>query len=166
MSVPRWIRAGVGPVIVGGLVLAGVLGARYFPEKRARGPEAIEACRTRADTVREIQDEAILRDAPRPDRFGDVKDAGALCTTTAAVAAVIRPLAGSVPEDEVRAFYAKLAESNGWHQVDRGEGVYSATKDADGGCPWWFVMTPQPYGFELKVSYLPTGVSENLCAWK
>lgn len=166
MSVPRWIRVGAGPVLVIGLVLGGLLGSRYFPEKEKTGAAAIGQCGARPDAVRKISDEPILTKAPRPDRFGDVDSGEVSCTAQVAMAAVTRPLSGSVEQSEVLEFYRDLAESSGWHSVDRGDGIYAATKDADGGCPWWFVMRPAEYGYQLKVIYLPSGASADQCGWK
>ncbi|WP_221321828.1 hypothetical protein [Actinoplanes sp. L3-i22] len=165
MSVPRWIRYSVGPVLVAGLVAYGLLGSRYFPEKAKTGPEAIGECRVKPDTVRDIRKEQILLQAPPPDRFSEVDDHQLQCATPA-LAAVIRPLTGVLSGDEVRDFYADLAERSGWRTIGRGDHVYAALKDADGGCPWWFVVDPASYGFDLRVSYLPTGVSADECTWK
>ncbi len=166
MSVPRWIRVGAGPVVVVGVVLAGLLGAHFRPEEDKSGPDAVGQCAVKPDTVRDILAEPILQKAPRPDRFGDPDSSELLCAGTAWLASVSRPLTGSVGEADVRAYYAKLAEGSGWHAVDRGYGIYSAIKDADGGCPWWFAVTPEPYGYHLRVVYLPSGVSADRCAWK
>jgi hypothetical protein len=164
VSVPRWIRYSAGPVLVVGLVAYGLLGSRYFPEKKRTGPEAIGECRVRPDTVSDIRKEQVLLQAPPPDRFSEVNDRGIQCTSPA-MASVIRPLTGVVTRAEVRDFYADLAGRSGWHAADRGDHVFSAIKDADGGCPWWFVIEPATYGFDLRITYLPTGVSADECTW-
>ncbi|MFC3992538.1 hypothetical protein [Actinoplanes siamensis] len=166
MSVPRWMTAAIGPVLVTGLVVFGVVGARYFPEKEKSGPEAIGACHTVAETLRDIRAEPILQQFPRPDRFGEVDDDDIECGAPSPMGAVSRPLTGIMSADEVREFYAGLAERTGWHPFRGSNLVYSATKKAAGGCPWWFVVQPADYGFQLRVIYLPSGVSADQCRWK
>ncbi|WP_436530880.1 hypothetical protein [Actinoplanes sp. HUAS TT8] len=165
MGVPRWIRVGAGPALVSALILGGLLGARYLPEKKPSGPEAIGECRIKPDSVRDIRAEKVLLEAPRPDRFGDVDDSALQCAGEVAMAAVSRPLTGSVAEQDVREFYAKLAEGSGWHARDDKNGIYAATKDVDGGCPWLFTVIPAQYGYQLQVVYLPSGVDDGKCSW-
>ncbi|GAA2848050.1 hypothetical protein Acy02nite_02440 [Actinoplanes cyaneus] len=166
MSVPRWIRFGAGPVVVVGVILYGFFGSRYLPGEDGPEPAAAGQCATRPDTVRAILEEPVLQKAPRPDRFGDVDDSEVLCGGTGYLASVSRPLSGSVAREDVLGFYTKLAEDSGWRPVERDYGVYSALKDSGDGCPWWFSMTTEPYGYHLRVVYLPSGAPGDKCAWK
>ncbi|MFI1989059.1 hypothetical protein [Actinoplanes sp. NPDC020271] len=167
MGVPRWIRLGAGPVVVLGVIAYGLLGSRYLPHDDGTAvADAVGKCATRPDTVRDILAEPILQKAPRPDRFGEADDKELLCSGSGFLASVSLPLSGSVERDEVLDFYRKLAEGTGWRPVDRDYGIYSALKDAPGGCPWWFSMTTEPYGFHLRVVYLPSGAPADKCAWK
>jgi hypothetical protein len=165
VGVPRWIRVSAGPVLVSSLVVAGLLGARYLPEEEKAAPGAVGECRVKPDMVQDIRAEEILQRAPRPDRLGEVDDSQLQCGT-ASLASVSVPLTGSVPRDEVHDFYARLAEKSGWHAFEDSDQVLSAVKPADGGCPWWFLVQPAEYGYQLRVIYLPSGAAADQCAWK
>ncbi|GGQ58893.1 hypothetical protein [Couchioplanes azureus] len=129
-------------------------------------------CRHRPETVAQIRKEPVLNEHPGAGSLGMDVDSVSCDTSppgsslgAVSHGAVSRRLTTTMTQAGVRAYYAGLAERSGWRPDPTTVGLYSATKPAGGGCPWWFVVTSEREGYGIQVSYQPLGVPADDCAW-
>ncbi|OJF11867.1 hypothetical protein BG844_23870 [Couchioplanes caeruleus subsp. caeruleus] len=158
-----------GPVLVSALFLWAVLEPTFHKDAASSGRTG---CQPRPATVEAIHREPVLSESPNSTRLGMAVESVSCDTSqpggpmsVVSNGAVSRRLTTSMTTAGVRAYYADLAERSGWEPDRSAVGLYSATKKAGAGCPWWFVVTAEKDGYGIRVYYQPLGVPADDCEW-